>query len=148
MVKTAQTGVPGTRDSKQGTVACERVTSPAVLLLERLDSRAPEPTVFTQDQADFQGVKVEHPFQAYKNDVFLFPNELDEKVPKLHFLALKFRTSCSQAAGVHELECATTPRFAKQDRLQKQRRRSRKRRRRKDSRPDSKVLKDETHGGP
>ena len=45
-----------------------------------------EPTVFTQDQAVYQGVKVGHPFQAYKNDVFLLPNELDEKVPKLHFL--------------------------------------------------------------
>ena len=41
------------------------------------------------------GVKVEHSFQANKNDVFLLPNELDEKVPKLHFLALKFRISCS-----------------------------------------------------
>ena len=29
------------------------------------------------------------PFQAYKNDVCLLPNELDEKVPKLHFLTLK-----------------------------------------------------------
>ena len=54
-----------------------------------------ELTVLAQDQADFKGVKVEHPFQAYKNDVFLLPNELDEKVPKLHVLALKFRTSGS-----------------------------------------------------
>ena len=34
MVKTAQTGVPGTRDSKQGTVACERVASPAEAMMQ------------------------------------------------------------------------------------------------------------------
>ena len=43
-----------------------------------------EPTVFAQDQANFQGVKI----QAY-------PNEPDEKVPKLHFPTLKFRSSGS-----------------------------------------------------
>ena len=30
-----------------------------------------------------------------QNDVYSLPNELDEKVPKLHFLALKFRSSGS-----------------------------------------------------
>ena len=34
MVKTAQTGVPGIRDSKQGTVACERVASPAEAMMQ------------------------------------------------------------------------------------------------------------------
>ena len=34
MVKTAQTGVPGTRDSKQGTVACERVASLAEAMMQ------------------------------------------------------------------------------------------------------------------
>ena len=34
MVKTAQTGVSGTRDSKQGTVAGERVASPAEAMMQ------------------------------------------------------------------------------------------------------------------
>ena len=40
-----------------------------------------ELTVLSQDQTDYEGVKVEHPFQAYKNDVLFLPNELDSKVP-------------------------------------------------------------------
>ena len=44
--------------------------------------------VLTQGRAIYEGVKVEGPFQAYKNDVCLLPNELDEKVPKLHFVAV------------------------------------------------------------
>ena len=34
MVKTAQTGVSGTRDSKQGTVACETVANPAEAMMQ------------------------------------------------------------------------------------------------------------------
>ena len=42
-----------------------------------------------------KGVKVEGPCQPYNNDVCLLPNKLDEKVPKLQFPTLKFRSSGS-----------------------------------------------------
>ena len=45
-------------------------------------------TISCSRSARARFVKVEHPFHAYKNDVFLLPFELDEKVPKMHFLAL------------------------------------------------------------
>ena len=45
-------------------------------------------TVLAQDQADYKGGKIGGPFQAYKNSVCLLPNELDEKVANLYFLAL------------------------------------------------------------
>ena len=69
----------------------------------------------TQDQADYKGVKVEHPFHAYKNDVLFLPNELDSKVPKLHFLALNsappahklLASMSSSAQGLRQ--CGMTP---------------------------------------
>ena len=39
--------------------------------------------------------RVERTFQAYKNDVYLLPNEHDEKMLELHFLTLNFRFSGS-----------------------------------------------------
>ena len=53
-----------------------------------------ELTVLAQVQTDFQGVKVQGPFL---NGVCILPNELDEKVAKLHFL-----TFFSRRAGVRD----------------------------------------------
>ena len=60
-----------------------------------------ELTVFAQDQTDYEGVKVEGPFSSL-NGVCLLPNELDEKVAKLHFLTLFSRRAGARGRLRHE----------------------------------------------